>query len=201
MNRLPQKFLFLFAITLVASLTGCMTAAQKLEKDAVDKQLHAGQTQADVWRILGRPVNTSGGANGKTLDEFVIITRAMPHTPPGAVFRTVCVLYNHSGHLEEFTWYEGKTMNSSNPFLGRVQSGHTFTASDLAHIKRNVTTRDEMIQRFGLPAMEGINAYNDKTMSWIHAEGHDNRLENMEALTILLNRKSVVTDYSLDNLK
>jgi outer membrane protein assembly factor BamE (lipoprotein component of BamABCDE complex) len=191
----------IFAAGILCLQTGCMTSARKLEQDAVKAQLHIGQTQTQVRHILGNPVRSISSANGKTVDFFAIMTRSMRPAPPGVEFRSVCVLYGSSAHLEKFTWYKGETMNRINPFLGRIQTGRVFTPADLARIKRGVTTGDEMIHLFGRPTIEGINTDDQKTMSWLQFGGHDMRLEETHELTVVLNDQSVVTDSAVYNDK
>src|SRR5260221_1625748 len=56
-------------IVFMAWLSGCMSAGQKLESQAINK-LEEGQTRAEVRQLFGTPKNSEIGSNGKSLDVF-----------------------------------------------------------------------------------------------------------------------------------
>src|ERR1700722_17578912 len=90
------------AVLAVGSLlftAGCMSPAQKLEKDPVIASLHTGQTRAEVRKLLGRPVRSDAGANGNALDIFIVELPAIASPVPATEVRSVYVLYDATGKL------------------------------------------------------------------------------------------------------
>lgn len=183
------------AIPFLLSFTGCMTPARKLNQDAVDSQLHPGQTRAEVRKILGKPDRTAGPLKGKSLDVFDVIRPNMRF--PSYEVRSVDVLYDAGGHLEKFTWSSGQITETGYLFIGFWRAGLNFTDADLKKIKRNGTTREALITLFGKPTIEGINVYGKKTICWVQLSGDDYFLQIAKELEVALNDNSVVTDYSL----
>jgi hypothetical protein len=201
MKHLVEIAAGILTVGLLILQTGCMTLAEELDKGAVNSQLHTGQTQEEVRKVLGRPENTEVSSNGKMLDVFLVVSLPMAYNLPSLEVRSVYVLYDEKGRLEKFKWSMGRTRTAASSFNQEWRTGRFFTATDLSHIQRHVTTRDGLIQLFGPPTIEGIDAYSDTVMVWLFAQGRETTIDGEGEFEVGLDANSVVTDYSLSNLK
>src|SRR5258708_35216206 len=97
-------------IVSLASLSGCRTAGQKLESQAIN-ELQEGQARAEVRRLFGTPKRSEIGSNGKSLDVFNV---DLPRISPGAgarsrvntiEVRSLHILYSAEGRVERYLYH------------------------------------------------------------------------------------------------
>jgi len=124
MTRIKFRVSALFALSLLLIHVGCTTPAQKLEEPAVTSQLRKGQTQEDVRRLFGQPRRSEAGSTGKKLDVFIVVIPVSTMTPIRTTeVRSLHVLYDSHGQLEEYCYCVGESKGMGGRFSGQWQTG------------------------------------------------------------------------------
>ena len=177
---------------------GCMSPNQQLDRTAVT-QLQAGQTQEEVRRIFGTPKQSEVGSNGKRLDIFRVVQRKISAGTSATrvlEMRSLHVLYNPQGQVEDFSYYIGEATGSYRANK-EWEAGRRLGPDEANRIKRGVTSRENLVQMFGPATVEGLNVYGNTVMGWFFARGQRGSLTSGRELWVVLDAKSVARDFSL----
>ena len=196
----------LFLVALFCLPSGCMTPAEQLDQSFVSNQLREGQSQAEVRKVFGQPRRMDVGSTGKQLDVF-LVSFPKPGQPTSLLgmglqvmeVRSLYVLYSNQGRVEKFTSYVGEIKGLGPRLDEPWQAGYPLATDKINQIQRHVTTREDLIKIFGPATTEGLDVHGDKSMSWLFAEGRNTSLTGGRELSVILDSRSVATDYSVFN--
>jgi outer membrane protein assembly factor BamE (lipoprotein component of BamABCDE complex) len=208
MNRNARDFapikslaLALSAAAWLIALTGCETAAQRLDSKAVQLIKPGVTTRQEVLKEFGDPRETTG-ANGRTLlfygREFW--GRPSRYGPTGDSYilglsvlldqNDIVLRTHYSSHKVDLTYG-----------AGTVSAG-SFVSDKLAgRIRTGVTTRKEAVAILGEPAVEKLTLDGRLSLSWAYAESSFIGRGRWRMFHLLLNEADVVIAVKRDNYR
>ncbi|MBC8096255.1 MAG: outer membrane protein assembly factor BamE [Akkermansiaceae bacterium] len=206
-NRLSAKKLhcaaaFIGALLLISIQCGCTTPARLLDRETVMGQLQKGQTPAQVRQILGTPAYSETGANNKTMDVFIVQIPTLVEVGRMASLevRSVFVRYDGAGKAEKFSHHIGHAKGFAVARGEIWRAGRPLSMEKIRQIKPGETTKDEAIDLFGPPTIEGFDVYGLTLLRWIYAEGRDVSILRGQELLVRVDVE-VVMDFAHRNLK
>ena len=190
---LNRAGLLVAVITVLALLSGCMTAGEQLKESATSK-LQKGQSLAQVRDIFGSPKRTEMGANGKRLDFYQISFLRKVRGPKQAfVLRTLSVLYDDSGQVEDFIRSVGELPIRETP-MG-WEAGIELDEARVRGIQRETHSRNDMIFTFGPPTAEGLDRNGDALLAWHFLKGSGGFFNSGYELLAIFDASDRVKDY------
>ena len=191
------------AASVLALVTGCETAGVRLEPSFVS-QIHAGQTRAEVSKLLGSPNSSKHVSNDKTIDvywydEVVFSTSSASSSARDLSVRTFSIRYDPSGQVEKTFLYQSLT-----PVLiyhSSALRGTGVTADDASKIRVGVTTREELEHRFGKPLLATLSAGDGVQLDWYRIELGASvvRFETDRGLHALVDNQGIVRAVSFSD--
>lgn len=196
---LKQILLIVIAVVLLGLQSGCMTAGEQLDRSAVSR-LQKGQTQAEVRKVFGLPKRSDTGADNKRLDLYqVSFIRKVREPFRAVVVRTLCVLYNDAGRVEDFVHHFGELPIRSTP-MG-WEAGEEFDEARIRGIERERHSRNDMIYTFGPPAVEGLDRNGNATAAWYFVKGSGGFFNTGHELVAKFDSSNRVKDYLLREIQ
>jgi outer membrane protein assembly factor BamE (lipoprotein component of BamABCDE complex) len=114
--------------------------------------------------------------------------------------RSLFVLYDTAGRVEKFTHHIGESKGFAVAGNETWRSGKPLSMEKIRKIEQGTTTKDELIEMFGRPTIEGFDVYGLTVMSWIYAEGRNASLTVGQELVVRVDVE-VVADLALRNLR
>ena len=176
-------------IALAFLLAGCATNGGKLDVSTAS-EIHDGQTQAEVHHLLGVPKSTESGPDGRKLEIFSTVlperagaNSANTHRRTFEV-RTLCVLYNPKGQVEQHVHNVGKAV-SRRGFGKDVHVGQWLPPDKVAQVKRGMESYD-VVGLLGPATVIGLTVRGDVIWSWINIETRNERFETVQEFQVVL---------------
>ena len=176
---------------------GCMNPGRILEPSAI-AQVREGQTQAEVRAIFGNPKQTKIGSDGRKLDIFGKTFFEGEGIVREIEVRSMHVLYGPDGTVEKFKSHVGKVKGRAGEHW---QIGRLLVEDEIQAIERGSTVRDELIQIFGPPTIEGIDLLGNTVNHWLFIEGKGGRAFINRELAVIFNDDLIVQDFFVNQLE
>jgi hypothetical protein len=190
---LNRAGLLVAAIAILVLHSGCMTAGEQLKESATSK-LQKGQNLAEVRNIFGSPKRTETGANGKRLDFYQISYLRKVRGPKQAfVLRTLSVLYDESGQVEDFVRSVGELPIRETP-MG-WEAGIELDEARVRGIQRETHSRNDMIFTFGPPTALGLDRNGDALLAWHFLRGNGGFFNSGYELLAIFDSSDRVKDF------
>lgn len=190
---LNRAGLFMAAIAVLVLQSGCMTAGEQLKESATSK-LQKGQTLAAVRDQFGTPKRTETGANGKRLDFYqVSFMRKVPGPKQAFVLRTLSVLYDENGRVEDFVRSVGELPIWETP-MG-WEAGIELEEARVRGIQRETHSRNDLIFAFGPPTAQGLDRNGDALLAWYFLKGRGGFFNSGYELLAIFDSSDRVKDY------
>lgn len=207
-NRLElSRTLFLHRITIrmsvgflvVALLSGCMSPGRQLDRSAIQK-LQRGQTQAYVQALFGDPKRTELGADGRRLDFYQIrYTRKLPEPHRAFIYRTLCVLYDGTNQVADFSYHVGElAVWETN--MG-WEAGRKLDEAVIRGIQPEMHSHNDVMATLGPPTIEGLDQDGNLMMCWYFIRGSGGLMTKGQELLVKFDSTNRVKDYRLRELK
>lgn len=206
---MPQlKRLLSATITPVVLLivAGCSTPARRLDVAPVRQIVPGNSTVQQVEEIFGPPPVKLTGANGKTVARYFHRTmfrseeasRYERHWRPGELrVRTLSVLYSPAGLVEKKLHDESITpVHRSRDWL---EAGPMLRPDEPAYIKRQLTSADDLIKRYGEPTSRALDTDGRTCLIWLYLKDRTDRLGQPvgRMLVVILDDQNLVLDHTL----
>jgi outer membrane protein assembly factor BamE (lipoprotein component of BamABCDE complex) len=190
-------------IVLTLVFSGCMTPSQQLDPDSIARQLQKGQTQDEVRRVFGQPTSSEAGSNGKRLDVYRTVFRRGAAEAPSRILevRSLNVLYDSQGRVEDFSYHTGQAKAVGNPTTQQWQAGRWLGPDQINKIQRGKTSREELIRLFGPATTEGLNVNGQRMMLWFFIQSERRGAVSGQQLAVLLDSKAVTQDFGVRELQ
>lgn len=210
MSKPPVPHILLALLWLAPGCAGRPKTAAAL-LGPVAPVITSGMSVAEVRQLLGKPMRSQVGSNGKTVEihggiwnpEALRISRNSPF--PAFRCRTITALYSADGKLERSLIHEGSGTFQRIRVFGqpeRLEAGYDVTAADLNQIKLGETTRRELVLRFDEPMAETLSPEGQVVCHWVQLVAEFNFMgtrKDSRSLWVQFNEGGKVKDFGLNN--
>lgn len=187
-------------IALICALqSGCMTAGEQLDRSVV-ATLQTGQAQAAVRKMFGAPKRTEIGPDGKRLDVYQVkFARKLPEPQRALVVRTLSILYNRDGLVENHVYHIGELPVHSTPF--GWEGGVALNEALVRGIERERHSRNDVVSAFGAPTIETMEQNGDSLLVWVFVQGRGGFPVGGNELLVTFDDRNRVKDFRLRELQ
>lgn len=182
-----------FLVLPLCLLSGCVNAGENLDRSAVAK-LQQGQARDEVQKIFGSPQRAERGASGKSSD-FYQVTFARGNTEPlrAMVIRTLSVLYDDAGRVEQSKYYVGE-LPVRFTWMG-WEAGTELNEATIREIQREAKSRFQLAAMFGPPTVEWLDCDGGEKTSWCFIIGTRGFYRSGHELLVNFDSANRVKDY------
>jgi hypothetical protein len=113
-------------------------------------------------------------------------------------FRTLYTLYDKDKRLEDFVYSVGH-LKGNVALNGQWQAGKPVAQLNLGAIAKGVTTRQNMIDMFGLPVEETLNLNGLHGMRWLFGAGSLSSGEKNQSMEAVFSPTFEVLDFRVQD--
>lgn len=192
------------ALLLVVALTGCMTSAQRLNPEVVDR-VQPGMRRAEVEKILGKAMGEANSSSQRTLVNYDYIRfnpnsrvqsqSVLPNEVGTVMIRTVSILYGKDDRVQKYTYSE-----TSRPFQQQMNTysvGDLFTEEDLAEIIKGASTMGDVERVLGPPMFKTLNLHGNLCLGWFYSsmQGRFSVRQRKQTVLVLFDNLGIAQDY------
>ncbi len=206
MNFIRRQRLLLALTVCVVMMFGCKTSVRRLAVGPVRKIVPGQTTMAEVEKEFGPPHERVTGSNGRTVARYFFgEPRLNNHVSPiersnhpvDLILRTLTLGYGSNAVIARKLHDESVT-----PMLrvnARFDAGPSLQPGDVQFLRRDQTTRSELIARFGEPTCTSFQSDGLPLLMWFSGSYRPKFVNDQEArrLVVKLNAGSRVDDFAV----
>lgn len=206
MPQSQRPLLPIIGSLLLFIVAGCSTSARRLDVAPVRQIVPGTTTVKEVEGIFGPAPVKLTGANGKTVARYFHRTvfrseeasRYERYWRPAELrVRTLSVLYGPNGIVEKKLHDESVTpVHRSREWL---ESGPMLRPDEPAYIKRQLTSADDLIKRYGEPTSRALDTEGRTCLMWLYLKDRTDRLGQPvgRMLLAVLDEQNMVLDHTM----